>query len=175
VTHIKSGSLLVGICLTLAGASGTAFAYDEYATGSSNIKYSGVACVGDGQWSDNTLFTVFGRIYNESTATTRDFICPLMRFNDFYDNAPVQLSAKIYVDDQSSTENVSCRVYSCNTWGDDCYVGSIVSSSGTGLQTINLGTISAYGLTGSDYIICSVPKKSSTRSGITAYYGTLIN
>lgn len=107
------------------------------------------------------------RIFNDAdTAVTMD--CPVVR-----DLSAGITSSYIYVLDDSSTENVSCKLINVSMTSASTYYWSSTrssSSSSTSHQTLSTGAPTSYVSTGYLFFSCSVPAAASGHySAIVGY------
>ena len=170
---MKRRAQLLGIAaLTTVTALSAAVAYAD------TIVYPGLECVagGEGYATYVELAPGFsvplgiryagGNAVHVSSASI-DLRCPIDRPNATDDDDMTSIFVR--VDDQSRTDNVDCFVRSCNALGTTCVNSASVSSSGTGRQSLSIGSTSVFS-SGYSYVVCEVPAATDTgRSGVLSY------
>jgi len=116
-----------------------------------------------------------GVAYN-SDSSSATFQCTMeRRYLDLNGADPEYLEDNYwwaYVNDASTTGNVSCFMRSCSSDGTSCISSATRSSTGTGVQGISLfPTVFPSGDYGRfSYLQCSIPAASGTsRSGVVSY------
>jgi hypothetical protein len=139
-------------------------------------RFSGSRCVEIGDATPSIYY--YGSAAENDNASERDFYCPVTfekstQVDTTYrlDTDSIEWSA--YVDDSSSSTDVSCVLKACMNDGSNCFTSNTHSSdwsNGVGLlegsSVTALGGSSRYHV----YLRCDIPGKvSSARSGIVSY------
>ena len=148
------------VALSAGLGSPTAWAID-------NTTFPGAMCIRNSdQPGGSAHFGNSARLFNTSTTTALNVICPIVRDNTTTPWASVQVT----VIDQHVSQNVSCRALSFSRDGTTTLQTAVLSTSGNSSsgKVINFGAIGEFD-NGYHFLRCHLPPKGAEASAVASY------
>lgn len=158
--HVLAVALVVG-------GTGVAHAVESYSS-------SGTNCmpVGDDWYTWASYYVQWAsgafEVTDQSEETEVIVNCPMIRRAP--DTADIT-SVYVNIDDGNSGENTDCFIASCGANSITCSYSSSVSTSGTGEQTLSLGSVAGQG-SGHAWVDCTLPDSDGNPSRVLSYRWT---
>jgi hypothetical protein len=144
---LRASSSIVGLLAVLALSASASASHKSWF-----LRNPGTSCQSSTSMVNNPLTYSQGAIYNYGSATSY-VTCPMTLAGRFAGTNPIGVNfvmaewasaiwGKVYVEDNSSTANVSCTAWVRSSSGGT-YLSASKTSSGTGAQTLSLNAYSA--------------------------------